>query len=227
MTLGPTTILVYPYPMVLIAVLAMGWQRPPADSVLKSAVSRLQKLKSLSMKVLHHADFMADTKDSTDTIAWLAPRKFEIVSNKDSIPKLSCDGKKLTTYIPQVTPISEGLNMEFGRTKSWESRGGIVLSILMRGPLVDQWLHPDKVIKTTFEYGKTLHWHDAEVSEIIETMSVRGSVVKISYYLSANHEHFVGTEVSAGPESSWTQFSDWVENPPLRATLGSIGSHER
>src|SRR5471030_2108145 len=158
--------------MVLLAALAIGWQKPDAESVLRSVVARYQKLKSLSVTVLHHGDIMAASKDSTDKLSWVAPKRFELVSDKDSIPKLTSDGRLLTTYIAQIPPISEPLENEIGRIKSWEARGAIVLSILMRGQIAAQWFHPARSIKVTFEWGKALKWHEQEISEIVETLFV-------------------------------------------------------
>jgi len=208
--------------MVLLALLALGSQRPPAEGILRGVLTHYQKLKSLTVRVIHHADFMADAKDSSDALSWVAPRRFVLVSSRDSIPKLMSDGRRLTTFIPQVAPIGEPLEMEPGRTKSWEGRGGILLSFMMRGPMAEQWLHPERGIKTSFEWGKTLHWHDLEVSEIVETINARNAIEKISFYLSANHEHLLGTEVVTGSESIWTQYDGAVENPDLPATLGSL-----
>jgi len=210
--------------MVILAALAIGWQRPPAEEVLKSVISHYQKLKSLSVKIIHHADFMADVKDSTDALTFLAPKRFELVSDKESIPKLICDGKRLTTFIPQIAPISEPFDTDLSRTKPWEARGGILLSCLMRGALANQLLHPMKPIKISFEHGKTIHWHDASVSEIIETISISGATEHISYYLTANYQQLVGTEVISGGQTSWTQYTDTVENPELPKTLGGIGA---
>ena len=209
--------------MVLLAALAIGWQRPPAGDVLKAVVAHYQRLKSLTVKIVHHADFMSDTKNSTDTLSWLAPKRFELVSDTESIPKLTCDGKHLTTYIPQVVPISEQFNTDSGRSKPWESRGGLLLSILMHGPVADQLLHPEKPIKISFDFGKTLHWHDLGVSEIIETISVNGASEHVSYYLSGNYQQLLGMEVVTGTDSSWTQYTETVENPDLPKTLGSVG----
>jgi hypothetical protein len=208
--------------MVFLAALGIGWQRPPAEGIVRGVIAHYQKLKSISVKIIHHGDILSDEKDSTDTVSWLAPKRFEMVSNRDSIPKLFSDGKRLTTFIPQVAPIGEPLESDNGRMKSWESRGGIILSCLMRGQMASQWLHPERGIKVTFEYGTTLHWHDVEVSEIVETLSVRGANERISWYLSANHEHVVGTEVVSGPNSIWTQYSDEQENPDLPKTVGSV-----
>jgi hypothetical protein len=208
--------------MVLLAALAIGWQRPPAEEILKGVISHYQKLKSLAVKIIHHADFMSDTKNSTDTLSWLAPKRFELVSDTQSIPKLACDGKRLTTFIPDVIPISEPFNTEPGRSKTWESRGGLLLSVLMHGPVADQLLHPERPIKISFDYGKTLHWHEQNVSEIIETISINGASESVSYYLSANHQQLLGIELVTGGQSSWTQYADTVENPDLPKTLGSV-----
>jgi len=208
--------------MVILAALAIGWQRPPAEGVLRSTVARYQKLKSLSVKILHHADILAESKDSIDSLSWLAPRRFEMTSNKDSIPKLFSDGKRLTTFIPMVAPIGEALEDETGRTKSWETRGGILLSILMKGQMASQWFRPERGIKVTFDWGNTLHWHDLEVSEVVEVLFVRGVTERISFYLSGNHEHILGTEVKSGENSIWTQYADEQENPDLPKTLGNV-----
>lgn len=208
--------------MILVAALAIGWQKPHAEGVLRSVVSRYQKLKSLSVKIIHHADILADVKDSSDALSWLSPRRFELVSDRISIPKLSSDGKKLTTYISQLPPISEELENESGRMKSWESRGGILLSILMRGQMASQWFHPERSIRVTFDWGKALKWHDQEVSEIVETLFVRGASERISFYLSANHDHILGTEVQSGPNSLWQQYTEEQDNPDLPKSLGEV-----
>ncbi len=210
--------------MILCAVLAIGWQRPPAESVLRDLVTRYQKLKSLTVKVVHHADFLSDVRDSIDSLSWLAPKRFELVSNKDSIPKLTSDGKKLTTYIPNIAPLSQPLAPDkgTGARQPWEDRGGILFSILMRGPMAEQWLHPGRGIKVSFDYGKTLHWHDLEVSEIDETLVVTGAIEHLAYYLSANYQHLRGIEVSSGPESAWTQYDEEADDPPLPKALGSV-----
>lgn len=212
---------VYPYRMVFCALLVLGWQRPPAEGVLKGVIANYRKLKSLTVTVVHHADFLAAAKDSVDTVSWLAPRRFEIVSNNDSVPKLACDGKRLTTFIPQVAPIGEPLDFGSDRTQPWENRGGIVLSILMRGPMADQWLHPAKTIKASFAYGTAMEWRGSKVNEIVETLNVHGAIEHVSFYLSGNSEHIVGVEVQSGPQSAWTKYDNEVENPDLPKTLGA------
>ena len=209
--------------MVLLAAFAIGWQRPPAEEVLRGVISHYQKLKSITVKITHHADFMADVKDSTDTMSWLAPKRFELVSDKDSIPKLICDGKRLTTFIPQIAPISEPFDSDLSRTKPWEARGGILLSLLMKGMMASQLLHPEKPIKISFEHGKTIHWHDVNVSEIIETISVNGASEHISYYLSANYQQLLGTEVTNGAQTSWTQYTRHRRKPrPAKDTRNPL-----
>ncbi len=210
--------------MVILAAVLMGLQRPPAEGVLRSAMAHYLKLKSLSVTIIHHADFMADVKDSTDKLVWSAPKRFEIVSDQASIPKLLCDGKRLTTVIPQIVPLSEPYAPDLTHTKPWEARGGILLSNLMKGSMANQLLHPEKPIKISFEYGKTMSWHGKGVSEIIETISVNGASQSISYYLTGNYQQLLGTEVVSGPQSSWTEFADTVENPDVPKDLGTVKS---
>jgi hypothetical protein len=211
--------------MVILAVLAIGWQRPSAEGVLRDAVAHYQKLKSVTVTIVHHADILADAKDSTDSLSWIAPKRFEMVSNRDSIPKLFSDGKRLTTFIPSVAPIGEPLESESGQMKSWETRGGILLSILMKGQMASQWFHPERGIKTTFEWGNTLHWHELAVSEVVESLFVRGAIERISFYLSGNHEHILGVEVKSGDRSIWTEYDDEKDDADLPKTLGSVSGH--
>jgi outer membrane lipoprotein-sorting protein len=207
--------------MVLVAVMVLGWQRPPAEDILRGVIAHYQKLKSFTAKVIHHGDFMTNIKESTDTLSWSAPRRFEIVSDKESIPKLLCDGKKVTTIIPNLPALGEAFDNEGMTTKSWEGRGGILLSTVLKGPMSIQLLHPEKPVKISFDHGPTIHWHDVNVSEIDEKLSVRGSTLKVTYYLSANYKELVGIEITNGPETAWTQYTDIVENPDLPKTLGN------
>ena len=189
---------------------------------MRGTLAHYHKLKSLSVTIVHHADFMADVKDSTDKLVWLAPRRFEITSDKTSVPKLACDGKRLTTFIPQVVPISEPFEVDVNRTKPWEARGGIMLSNLLKGAVANQLLHPEKPIKISFSYGKTMNWHGKAVGEIIETISAGGASENISFYLTAGYAQLFGTEVVSGPQSSWTEYDDIVENPDVPKDLGTV-----
>ncbi len=210
------------YKMVMFAALAIGFQRPPPDEIIKALVIHYQKLKSFSAKVIHHGDFLSDVKDSTDTLAWLSPNRFEMVSDRLSIPKIISDGRKLTTFIPQVAPISEPLGQSTGHTPTWALRGGLAFSLMMKSSYADQLLKPQKPVKVSFAYGKVLKWHDVPVSEIISVLSANGASESISYFLTPDYKQLVGLELVSGTLSTWTQYKDVVENPVLPKTLGDI-----
>ena len=209
--------------MLLIAVASLLGQRVPPEDLVKALVSHYLKLKSYSAKVIHHGDFISDVKDSIDTLSWLGPKRFELTSNKESVPKITCDGRRIITIIPQVAPIPEPYDAEAQRVAPWESRGGIVLSLMMRGPMAQQMFKPSKPVKASFAYGKELRWHDLPISEIVETITAQGATVNVSYYLSPDYKQIVGMESSSGPEHIWTQYTEVKENPELPKTLGNAG----
>ena len=211
--------------IVALLVATIRLQRPPAEDVLKLVVNHYQKLKSFTTKISHHADFLTDVKNSTDELKWLAPKRFELTSDHESIPKLICDGRHLTTFIPNIAPISESFNNDSGRTKPWETRGGLLLSILMHGTMAEQLLHPEKSVKIKFDHGSVIHWHDLSVSQIIETITVHNVSEQITYYLSPNYQKLIGTEITNGTDTSWTQYDDQLENIDLPKTLGSLADH--
>ena len=109
--------------MILVAVSYLSLQRPDPDAVMKALVGHYRKLKSFSAKVVHNGDFLADARESVDTLSWLSPTRFELINDHESIPKLACNGKKVATFIPHVVPISENLMNETGRIATWEPRG--------------------------------------------------------------------------------------------------------
>lgn len=189
---------------------------------MKDLIAHYRKLKSLSAKVMHHGDFLSDVKDSTDTLLWMAPKRFDIVSNKESSPRLTSDGKRFTTYLPQLPPISESLDQERSRVPTWETRGGLLLSILMRSELSEQLLHPKKPVTAKFTYGKELRWHDVSVSEITSILSALGTVETVSYFLTPDCKGLIGVEVQSGGQSVWTQYAEIVENPDLPKSLGEV-----
>ncbi len=207
--------------MLLIATLVLGVQRPPADEVMKSMLAHYQRLKSYSAKIIHHGDFLSESKESTDTLSWLAPKRFEIVSNKDSSPKISSNGKRVATFVLQGVPILEDLT-QGQHIPAWEPRGGIVLSLLMRGQLADQLLHPEKPLKVSYSYGKDLKWHDVPVSQIEGKLTAPGFTETINYYLSPDCKQIVGLEVITGDRSVWTQYTEVQENPLLPKWLGDL-----
>jgi len=207
--------------MIVLAAFVLGWQRPPPDDVMKALVDHYHKLRSFSAKIQHHGDFMSDTRNSTDTLFWLAPKRFEITSDSTSSPKLFSDGKKLTTFVPLIRPISEDLQVE-GRISTWENRGGFLLSLLMKSQLAEQLLHPGKPLKIRFVYGDTLKWHDVPVSEIKAVLNALGTMERVSYFLSPDYKQLLGMEVTNGNQSAWTQYTDAVENAAVPKTLGDM-----
>jgi|GEM_PF-2058795 len=208
--------------MVFVAALFLGFQRPDPDSVIKALVGHYRKLKSYSAKVVHNGDFLADSRESTDNLSWLAPTRFEMINDHESIPTLKCNGKLVATFIPHVVPISESLMNETGRMATWEPRGGFVLSLLMHGLLADQLLRPSRPIKVKYSYGSDLKWHDLPVSQIIANLTAPGLQEEISYYLTPDCKQVVGLELKSGDRVAWTQYKDVVENFDLPKTLGEI-----